>query len=233
MVNNYIYKMYKFVDITPPKLTKPDNQPQDILPADNAILIVGRMGSGKTYLIDQILKNKDLWFRKFDAIYFIGPSPIPLVNAENRDTVLSVQPDLEWMMTKCELWNQKCKAKKEKGNILFIMDDVLAQMAKLAFNEEFKTLFWNRRHKYENLIISYIFTAQYARAFPRAFRSCVNTLIAFSMSEEDWRVISKDCMFTRTKEQEHMIPIHLEKPHNFVTIRCDTGSVFLNFSEVV
>lgn len=224
---------FNFVDIKPPE--KKDHASSfDIIPADNSILIIGRQGSGKTYLIDQMIKNPKLLGKKYDAIYFVGPSPIPLVNDSNRTEVHNILPDIDWMREKCDKWNKIAKnEKKRKCTILFTLDDVLAMMEKWARNEDAQMFFWNRRHQYDYLTVSFLFTAQYARAFPRRFRSCVNTVIAFSMSEEDWKIIAKDCMFKRTKEQEHLIPIHLSKPHNFICIRCDTGHVFLNFSELV
>lgn len=223
---------YKFVDIKPPqKLTRSEKEPVSIIEPDMSMLVVGRQGSGKTYLIDQMIKNKDLLCQKYDAIYFIGPSPMPLVDDHNRASIHTAFPDVDWIKEKCELWNQKKLGRK--AIILFIMDDCLAQLEKFCNDEEAKMLFWNRRWSYQNLTISYLFTAQYARAFPRRFRSCLNTIIAFSMSEEDWKIIAKDCMYKRTKEQEAVIACHFSKPHNFITIRCDTGHVFLNFNTLI
>lgn len=37
-------------------------------------MIVGKPGSGKTYLIEQLITNPNFYFQKFDFIYIISPS---------------------------------------------------------------------------------------------------------------------------------------------------------------
>lgn len=38
------------------------------------MLIVGKPGSGKTELIHNLLADKNLYYKKFDYVYFVSPS---------------------------------------------------------------------------------------------------------------------------------------------------------------
>lgn len=75
-----------------------------VLPTHFLSLAVGRPGSGKSHLLYEMIDNPDLYFKKFNFVYFITPGNIGdlQMTKDNR----SLRFDLEWIFKKIEGVNQ-------------------------------------------------------------------------------------------------------------------------------
>jgi AAA+ ATPase superfamily predicted ATPase len=52
--------------------------------------IIGRPGSGKTFLIRELLMNKDLYYKYFDYVYFFSPSTIEGLDLKEGSTIFNL-----------------------------------------------------------------------------------------------------------------------------------------------
>jgi len=76
----------------------------EILPSHFLTLIVGRPGCGKSHLLYELLKNKDLYFRKFNFVYFISPSKIG--DIELNESICNKNFDLTWIFKQINNLNE-------------------------------------------------------------------------------------------------------------------------------
>lgn len=118
-------------------------------------LVVGPPGSGKTELITQLLCDEQFYVKKFNHVLFFAPQkfgPFELTDANWQPTL-----NLRWLFEK--LANIKEAAvSKRKVNVLIVIDDLVADLAKLNNSQQMMSLFMNRRHILPNGMISFIIT---------------------------------------------------------------------------
>lgn len=70
-----------------------------IFPTSFTTLIVGKPDSGKSFLISQLLTHQDMYYMKFNKIFYIAASPITnlqLIEGENWNKKL----DFQWIFQK-------------------------------------------------------------------------------------------------------------------------------------
>lgn len=115
-----------------------DMPPNSIIQSSFITLLIGPPGSGKTTMIKQLLYNKDIFYQKFDKVFFVTPSVIDGINMDASNWSKSLST--EWMEKKVS----ECMDMK---NICFILDDVASSLKSYDNNPPFLDLFLNRRHK--------------------------------------------------------------------------------------
>jgi len=228
---------FNFVKIAKPEFVKPHKR--DILDANCFILLAGKMNSGKTSIIGEALKNVHLLGKKFMRIYFCGPSPWHFLSEKEKSTPgYEFQTDLSIgrIVDSLKAFNITCKEKKpdEKQDVLIILDDLLTEIEHKTNDALLNQMIYRRRHIFSHLTISFIVTAQYFNAFPRRFRQCLTHLVLFNVSDSDWKSITKDCSFRRSKLEESLVRAHFERDeHNWITINLSEGQIFLNFEDLL
>jgi ABC-type dipeptide/oligopeptide/nickel transport system ATPase component len=136
--------MDKITNITPILLTKPSEQKsakgvkgvdEAILQSNFVTLIVGKPGSGKSFILREFILNKQLYNKKFALVLFITPSMFEdkEITLDERNTRKNV--DTEWILStldKYKSFNEEKDGEKISPvrNILIIFDDVIAGLKK-------------------------------------------------------------------------------------------------------
>lgn len=187
-------------------------------------LLVGKPGSGKSHLISEFIRNPELYFKKFNAVYFVAASKLDGIDMDEDNWNPGLDPD--WMLAKVH---------EEAGrgrNILFVLDDVIAEIKKMQNDPRLMKLIFNRRHLSNGCVISYLITSQKYIVCPPRLRSCLTSIIFFKVMGNDWRKILEECVFEdMDKYKQYCMRKHLDTPHNFIYLRLDNSNIYLNFEK--
>ena len=196
----------------------PDLQPHFCM------LIVGKPGSGKSHLIEELILNSSMYYKKFNKIFFVGGSGFTRLpsNPNNSNSVF----DPTWML-------EKINENPEAKNILFVLDDVIGEIKAQQNNPDLMKLVFNRRHILNDSTISYIITTQKYMVCPARLRSCISCIMFFQVQKADFKKIMDEVVFqeidkyTYTRICKHLID------HNFCYIRLDNSKIYLNFEKLL
>jgi hypothetical protein len=223
---------YKFVELNlgSGKPVEDKDVPKNIFDENMVSLIVGKMGQGKSTLLSEMILNPDLLGKKYSQILFFTPNEIPKIP---RNDFFCNNLDLCWLIEKLEKYNQICLEKKVNGKILVIFDDMVSEIFDERNNSEFQKLILNRRHQYPGLTLSYLFTTQYFKLFPKKYRHILNYIIIFSIDASEWDNIMKDYLFNKKDKDAISLRVqsHFKKSdHNFICLNLYKHLLFYNFS---
>ena len=195
---------------TPPMLTKTQGF---------VLGLIGKPGSGKTYLIKELLGKtfKD----KFSYLLLCSPS-----NHEYKDLVPDTQStatfEIGWIYKMINMINMSQQASKNK-NVLLVIDDCISDIKEKQKDPKLSALFFNRRHLlWGDGIISIVLTSQKYTMIPARFRSCLTNLVLFSISPFDMQKIFEESIVKFTKTQwASVINSVYEKEHSYLEIDID------------
>ena len=223
---------YKLVKLEK-KFTKDpeDDEVKDIIEDNCFVVMIGKPGDGKSTLISQMLLNKDLLCKKYDAVLFFTPGDIPNIkrNSDFRDTF-----DSEWLNSRLDEINGKFEEKNKKGKALIIFDDMITTIERAAKNKEFEDLIFRRRWIKSCLTISYIFTTQYFKLVPKRFRESLTHIVSFNLSPGDLSTLLKEYTWIHGDNHKlNQLKEHFLEKHSFIVIHRNSGNVFLNFDRLL
>jgi hypothetical protein len=180
-------------------------------------------GSGKTVFLLNIIKNKSLYYRKFDKIYWFSRSlntaDIPLpedqqIDNFSLDTIESIIKDIN------EDENEDFEDSK---NILFIVDDCVNDLQKIGKSPKLLKLILNRRHAIEKGSLSIMFTTQSLNLLPTPIRRMASAAIIFRTNSEKERQIIIDEYINLPKNITNtMLKAVFKKKYSFLWIDCNT-----------
>ena len=181
--------------------------------------LIGKPGSGKTYLIKELLTEtlKD----KFSYILLCSPS-----SHEYKDLVPGTQAtnvfEIGWVYKMINIINLSQQSAKNK-NVLLIIDDCISDIKDKQKDPKLSALFFNRRHLlWGDGIISIVLTSQKYTMIPARFRSCLTNLMLFSISPFDMQKIFEESIIKFTKAQWiSLINAVYEKEHSYLEIDID------------
>lgn len=199
----------------------------EMLPDSFTGLIVGKPSSGKSTLIENLLKNKNGLYKKFDLVLFLSPRPVARLELLSDRWENSL--NLTWVHNK--ITEEKEIRPIEK--VLVVIDDLVADLKAGERNPELLSFFNNRRKWYDvETEISIIVTTQKFTLLPSVFRSQIQFLIFFNIPPEDFKVITTQQMYNTPPAFKMNMTTHFRKSrHNFIYINFENYGVFLNFEK--
>lgn len=207
----------------------------DIFPSHFLGLICGKPGSGKTSLLKFILKNEKLLFKKFDYVYILSPSWREYTSLFLPDDNFTNELDFEWIAKHIN----PIKKTQEYINVLFVIDDLVADLHKNSRSKEIMDFIFNRRHILHNGMISIIITSQKYKRVPTVIRSNITFIIFFRLNNMDLKQIKEELafsgdifdnvnnlIFSKQNEDE-------TNNNNFMVYRIDNNVYFKNFNKIL
>lgn len=193
----------------------------EIFPSSFFMLIIGKPGSGKSTIIEEMLLNNAFLNEKFDYVLIFSPYEFNNIKCEKNDNYFS-DFDLSQIYKAIEKINNESKS---YANMLIIFDDFISEIRKEAMNPKFTRLFYNRRHLLKNGCISFIMTSQKFVVTPPQIRPCINILILFQLNTSEYNCLKKDvCSWIDMK----FICNLLKNLYDFVFINVANGNLYLN-----
>lgn len=180
--------------------------------------LIGKPGSGKTYIIKDLLKTK----LKDQYSYVVLCSPSSM---EYKGIIPETQTtntfSIEWLYKIINMINVSQQGAENK-KVLLIIDDCIADLKEKQKDHRLTSLFFNRRHLIWGGMLNILFTAQKYTMIPARYRSCITNLILFSISPFDMQKIFEESIIKYTKAQWQMqIEKIYEKEHNYLEIDVD------------
>jgi len=202
------------------------NTNHDIIGDHFLWLISGRPGSGKSWLLTELLLNKELLYQKFQQVFIYTPTPLDGIKMDlNVNWFTDFTPE---SLESCIEW----ASDQGSERVLIILDDVIGTLKTMQNNEKLMNLIFNRRHKLKNNgVVSFIITTQKYILCPPRIRSCLTGILFFKPMAKDMNHIKEEHIFDWKSYYPMLFDQHFNKgAHNFIYVKIDTPSkICLNF----
>lgn len=193
----------------------------EAFPKSFFMLIVGKPGSGKSTLIEEMLINPYFLNEKFDFVIIFSPYEFLNVECEKGVNYFNTF-DLGIIYTALDKINRDSQ---KYCNLLVIFDDFISEIRKEAQNPKFTRLFYNRRHLIKNGCVSFIMTSQKFVVTPPQIRPCINIIVLFQLNSSEYSSLKKDvCSWIDMK----FIGNLLKNMFDFIFINIINGNIYLN-----
>ena len=194
-----------------------------IFPPSFFLLMIGKPGTGKTTLIEEMLLNDNIFNSKFDHIVVFSPNTFPNLNLELEKNYFKIF-ELDVLFNILNLLSQKSE-KSEYKNVLIILDDMVADIKKKQYDPLLLKLFFNRRHIIKNGCISILMTTQKFIITPPNIRPCINALIMFQLNSSEYSSLKNDvCSWIDFK----LVTNSLNNAYDFFYINLINGDIYKN-----
>lgn len=203
-----------------------DEEPDNMLPESFMGLIVGKPGSGKSTLIERLLKNPNAFYKKFDLVLFLAPYEIATLDL--KEDRKSDSLNIQWIYNTI----QEEQKIRQLTNCLVIIDDLVSSVNKDSQNPALIDFIFNRRKIVPGVEISILFTTQKYTFFPARFRASLQFIIFFQIPPDDYKTLAQQQIYNSPPHLQHTIDAHFRLyKHNFIFLRLDKYGIFLNFSK--
>src|SRR5450631_2777484 len=198
----------------------------DIIPNSFFMLLIGKPGAGKSTIIEELLLNPEFMNAQFDYILIFAPYPFTNLNCKKNENYFS-EFDLKIIYEFIEEINEKHK--DDYINLLIVFDDLISHIHKAAYEAEFLSLFYNRRHLIKKGCISIIMTTQKFIVVPPQIRPCVNCFLTFQLNSSEYQAIKRDlCSWIEIREIVNI----LKNVFDFIFINLVNGNKYINFERI-
>ena len=217
------------------------------LPSSFIMGIIGPPGSGKSWIISELLRQDGMYRKKFDAVFFIAPTVIhglemhlgenwcQFMNQSWIEDILRVIGNkiAEYRKT----WTGEEGQTFPKFNILFIFDDVLQYFSLGKPDVFLSQLFNNRRNICNGAILSFIVTGQKIKGFyPLWLRVITTDWIFFKMLNKEIDTIMDELLDTSNKmkrlSRRMIFDLYFKDKFDFLFLS-KNGEVFINFHKLI
>ena len=197
-------------------------------------LILGKPGSGKTHLIQNLILNEKLYYKFFNYIYVISPycfNPEICVKGiwfSEFDT----KSIYENIISKHHKLQKNKDVVEQRDHILIVIDDFVSKLSEQQNNSALIDLFYTRRHIIKNTTISFILTSQKYTMIPSKLRAVLTSIYMFSPNPVDMAAIYKEVGFIKEKLLKDIITRFLKDTHSFILLNLDSNKIFADFDEI-
>lgn len=186
-------------------------------------------GSGKTYLLINLLIHDKLYKNKFDKIYFFCPS----FYSDSKYSVIDIPSNQVFTEYKEEYIEKIIQDKKIETEILLIFDDCITQdsFKKNTSSNILNTIAVNGRHMH----ISMIITSQKCTGSSSYIRSQADGVIVFksrSLAEIDALYNDNSIGTLNSKEFRNLIDYCTNDKYGFLYINYQQNTIYKNFKQI-
>ena len=210
------------------------------LPSSFISLIIGKPGSGKTYLLQSLLLNPKLYFKFFNHVYIISPYKFnkELCTSEVFISEFNISSIYQNIINKHDILQKKKEKESQnvtvkKQHILIIIDDFISRIKQEENNKSMIDLFYNRRHLVKNTTISFIITTQKYVMLPLKIRACLTSLYMFKTNNKELGTIINEVGFIPLKTiKDLIVKFGQTNAHMFILFIFDMNKILINFDEI-
>lgn len=214
---------------------------EEILQNNFVYLIVGKPGSGKSFILRELILNKKLYNKKFGFVLFVTPSRFedPEIKLDSNNYLPSY--DLDQIYSKLFAYKKFVEDKYAENpgnqpvkNILIVFDDVIGDLRLNEKDPELIALFYNRRHILgDKYMISIVVTTQKYVLCPPKIRSVITAVMAFALMRMDWLKLQSECIYDTIDKKiiDRTYRNILYEKYAFLYIRLDNSRIFYKFEK--
>lgn len=194
---------------------------------ENATLISGGPGSGKTSLIiDNLTHKNGLFYQVFNRIYIFSPSMHTLNHTINLDKDRFFTTfDIEALKQIVEEQAQ-CTRDGIERHILIIIDDMMAEITNVLGNEVLTKIICNRRHLQLDIIV----ITQTFNSVKLILRKNFSHIISFKCANREFDALRSEVGRFNVEEWRQLLNKTLIDKHDFLMFW--ESNIYKNFNEL-
>lgn len=228
-----MYKIESGIKITPQKVDESTllNVEESFLQKTFCLALVGPPGSGKTTLIEGLLFQERLYFKKFHRILFIAPIKPLFVDVNEENWWPTIK--MAWLLQKIEEESEKGVLERKTRHILIILDDVISYLKTQQNDDQLVALFYNRRHFKPMVHIHFLITTQKWNMLPCKIRAVLTGAMVFPLTAIEWKNLKNELPFENLKAIEKNLPLLWSAPNDFIFFNFFNKKVFAQFDEIL
>jgi len=204
----------------------------DGIPNRNGFIwvLTGSGGSGKSSLLLNFMRNKDLYKGKFHNIFYICPMSSYLSVekhpfAKHDKVYHELTEDLL-----DEIYNQLREIKKnseEQEYSCVIIDDMADALKDNEIQKKLSQMLIKARH----LSCAFIFTLQSYYYFPKILRKQITNITIFKpKNAEEWTSIAKEILHLNKDDGNKIYDFVFDEPYNHLDIDTVNDEIYKNFN---
>lgn len=191
------------------------------------MLIIGKPGSGKSTILQELLLNEELLKNKFNYIIIFSPTKLEYLDLLESQNWFK-EFNLEKIFETIEIINNDLQT--DNKNVLLIFDDLIGQMHKERDNPQFINLLFNRRHLIKNGNLSFIMITQRYLSVPINLRCSLTIILFFKLTAKDYKLLKEDLIGYMDFKK---LATHITNDYDFLFINLENSLIYKNFIEKI
>lgn len=192
--------------------------------------IVAPPQSGKSNLIQNLFKQKQLLKKCFHHIFYVCPSSSSL-----KDDIFNKLPEnqrfLELNKETLESIRNSCESYDKDEKSCIVLDDVASALKNIELLKDFQRLIFNRRHIGGG--VSILVISQVYNVLPLQLRKMVNNLIILNPRMKEFNLMNDEYFNLDHKNVKKIKEFFFDAKYNFMMYCPDENIYFKNFNKVI
>lgn len=194
-------------------------------------ILCGSGGSGKTSLLLNLFKSRDLYRTKFHTIFYICPTA-SFCSVEKHPFEKHSKVYHELTVDLLDMIYNYLIEIKESGEIEYscvVIDDMADSLRDNDIERQLSKMLIKARH----LQCSFIFTLQGYLYFPKILRKQITYATIFKTNNaEEWAVIAKEILFMNKDDSLLLFDYVYDEPYNHLDADLRENKLYKNFEEL-